>query len=92
MSLPPLFSRSSSDKKEYEETKEFFDKGKGSIAHAQAECTIYKLEINKDHPNLMLYEGFQTSILKMDEVTQCKKYILYHKQIIYFQILNIHNV
>ena len=66
--IPPVFSRSSSNKDDVERTKFFLDKQKGSIAHSRAECSIYNIKVNIKSPSLRLFSGFKTALLEMDKV------------------------
>jgi hypothetical protein len=65
--IPPMMSASHTKSDEHRKLKRHFDNRGGSVAHSKAECSIYLVMVDIDHPNLKLFSGFEATLLDMDE-------------------------
>ena len=64
--IPPKFTRSTSEKHEAETMQKHFDSDFGSVAHSRAECSIYRVIVNIHSPSLTFYSDFEAALLKID--------------------------
>ena len=66
--IPPMFTRSWSNSNEAAGMGKHFNEEHGSVAHSRAECSIYRVLINLDSPNLKFYSDFELALLHIDAV------------------------
>ena len=64
--IPPMFTRSSSQSSEASDMEKHFNDDQGSVAHSRADCAIYRAIINIDSPNLKFYSDFEFALLDID--------------------------
>ena len=48
----------------------FFNRERGSISRSSARCSVYRMEVDINDPNLQLTSSFESAIRKLDSVLQ----------------------
>ena len=68
--IPPMFSRSTSNSNEAAGMAAHFSQEQGSVAHSRAECSIYRVIIDIYNPSLKFYSGFESAMQYIDALVR----------------------